>query len=437
MTPLTPLDPWIAATIGQASGSRLDPARLDAWRLDRLNETLALAREKSPFHRQHLFAVPGRLADLAALSGLPFTTAADLRAHGLAMLCCSQDEIARVVSLDTSGTTGAAKRLFFTADDLERTVDFFHHGLTTFMEPGWRIFVCLPGPTPGSVGDLLRQALPRLGGEAIVHGLVRDPGATLAALKDSGARTLVGLPSQVLALARHPEAGRGRGLESVLLCSDYIPAAVRTAVARAWDCTVLAHWGMTETGLGGGVECLAKSGYHLRAADLLLEIVDPATGRALPPGASGEIVLTTLTRRGLPLIRYRTGDRGRLEAGPCACGSMVPRLAWVTGRLTSELGLPGGGLLALADLDEMLFPLPWLLDFEAAVRLQEQGPILDLTLRVQPGTEPGWARAQVSAALSGLPPGAAAGLLRVVSGGPAFAGAAKRGFHLSNPEASS
>jgi phenylacetate-coenzyme A ligase PaaK-like adenylate-forming protein len=427
---MTPLDPWIAGTIGAPADAPLAPGRLAAWQLARLNETLALAREQSPFYRQRLAAAPDgpdRLDSLDGLGVLPFTTAEDLRDHGLNMLCCSQGEIARVVSLDTSGTSGPAKRLFFTADDLERTVDFFHHGLTTFMEPGRRLFVCLPGTTPASVGDLLRQALPRLGGEAFVHGLVRDPGETLAALADSRAEALVGLPAQVLALARHPASRLGRGLESVLLCSDYVPRAVREAVAQAWGCRVLAHWGMTETGLGGGVECLARSGYHLRAADLFIEIVDPDTGRTLPAGASGEIVLTTLTRRGLPLIRYRTGDRGQLADGACACGSIVPRLARVSGRIAGEFPLPGGGRLALADLDELLFPLPWLLDFEAGVRRDGPGLILDLTLHATPDTIPGPARGEAAAALSALPPGASAGALRILPGARPT-GAAKRGF---------
>lgn len=62
---------------------------------------------------------------------------------------------------------------------------------------------------------------------------------------------------------------------------------------------------MTEMGWGGGVECEARGGYHLREADLFVEIVDPETGRPLPEGERGEIVVTTLTRAGTPLIRYR------------------------------------------------------------------------------------------------------------------------------------
>ncbi len=129
--------------------------------------------------------------------------------------------------------------------------------------------------------------------------------------------SLVGLPGQVLALVRHPAAimlPPGR-IRSVLLSADYVPDAVVREIGRVWGCPVFNHYGMTEMGLGGGVDCRALTGYHLREADLYFEIVDPVDGRPLPEGESGEVVFTTLTRRGMPLIRYRTGRPGRFSPG--------------------------------------------------------------------------------------------------------------------------
>jgi phenylacetate-CoA ligase len=80
------------------------------------------------------------------------------------------------------------------------------------------------------------------------------------------------------------------------------------------------------------VECAARQGYHWREADLYFEIVDPVTGQPLPDGEAGEIVFTTLTRQGMPLIRYRTGDISRFLPGPCACGAVLRRLATIQGR---------------------------------------------------------------------------------------------------------
>ena len=85
-------------------------------------------------------------------------------------------------------------------------------------------------------------------------------------------------------------------------------------------------------GLGGGVECEAHLGYHLREADLYFEIIDPNTGRLVPAGEYGEVVFSTLTRRGMPLIRYRLGDRCRFLPGRCPCGSGLRLMERVSGR---------------------------------------------------------------------------------------------------------
>ena len=99
-------------------------------------------------------------------------------------------------------------------------------------------------------------------------------------------------------------------------------------VALAWNmgdilcCSRVTH-GMTEMGLGGAAQCEAGLGYHLQEGDLYFEIVHPETGAALPDGALGEVVFTTLTRQGMPLVCYRTGDLSRFIPEPCPCGSVL------------------------------------------------------------------------------------------------------------------
>ena len=82
-------------------------------------------------------------------------------------------------------------------------------------------------------------------------------------------------------------------------------------------------------GFGGGVECQACSGYHLREADLYFEIIAPDSGQTIPQGELGEIIVTTLTRKGMPLVRYRTGHRARFLTEPCQCGTMLRRMGKV------------------------------------------------------------------------------------------------------------
>ncbi len=103
---------------------------------------------------------------------------------------------------------------------------------------------------------------------------------------------------------------------------------MREDLARLWGTEIFDHYGMTETGLGGAVECQAHEGMHIRENDLYFETLD-ARGQRLPDGHEGELVVTTLTRRGMPFIRYRTGDRGVITAKVCACGSRIRRILWV------------------------------------------------------------------------------------------------------------
>ncbi len=156
-------------------------------------------------------------------------------------------------------------------------------------------------------------------------------------------------------------------MKSVLLSGDYVSQPLRDALEQTWGCAVFEHYGSTETGLGGAVQCRAFAGRHVREADLLLEVIDPGSGRLLTDGEYGEIVLTTLTRRGMPLIRYRTGDEGRILPEACVCGSLLRSLGKVRGRLEDRVDVGGGHLLSMADLDEALLGLPWMLGFTASV----------------------------------------------------------------------
>ncbi|ABB32029.1 coenzyme F390 synthetase-like protein [Geobacter metallireducens RCH3] len=407
----TPLEGWIRDKLLLPGTQALTRSDLEAYQVRKLREVVAYARTKSPFYRNLLAEIDGRdVKDLQAFSRLPFTTPDDVRTQGMRMLCASQDEIERVVTLQTSGTSGEAKRIFFTAEDLELTVDFFHHGMATMVAAGATVIIFLPGERPDSVGDLLARGLARLGVRPVAFGPVRDPIAARAEILRHPSPCLVGIPTQILSLARG-EGGEAipRGwVESVLLSTDYVPTAIVEELKQHWGCRVFTHYGMTETGLGGGVECEARDGYHLREADLYTEIVDPATGRPVADGEFGEVIFTTLTRSGMPLVRYRTGDMARMMPESCPCGTVLKRLGRVQGRIGATVRLRDGASIAMATLDEALLPIPGLLNFTAEIADNGGRDQLNLCLQACEGQEEQVAR------------GAVAALVRAESSDPLF-----------------
>jgi len=368
MIGITPLESWIRekADIDRRITGTLFEQALKTYQLKKLNEIIDYARRNVPYYRHQLAAVPVvPLSDIADISNIPFTASSDLANDPSRFLAVRQDDIARIVTLRTSGSTGEAKRLFFTEDDLELTVDFFCHGMSTIVGPGQRVAILLPAASPDSVGDLLGRGLRRLDVDALPYGPVTNPSHAVEAVASFGAHCLVGIPTHVLAMASSPAGvalGKGR-IGSVLLSTDYVPRAIVKTLEDVWGCRVFSHYGMTEMGLGGGVECEALDGYHLREADLYFEVVDPETGEVCPDGVLGEVVFTTLSRRGMPLIRYRTGDIARFITGCCPCGSILRRLERVRGRWNGIVALAPDGMLTLAEIDEVLFRLPGLLDY--------------------------------------------------------------------------
>jgi len=366
----TPMEDWITNRINPYSG-KLSRENLEQYQLEALQRTIGHVKKNSAFYRTLLKDIdPGDIENLDAISKLPFTNAEDIRHQGSRMICVKQSAIHRIVTLDTSGTTGIPKRIYFSKKDQELTIDFFHYGMSTFTAPGDKVLVLLPGKTPGSIGDLLKIGLARMGVEALIYGIVDDTDAVMEIILNQKINGIVGIPQQIFALAqsRGSEFVKAAAtLKFVLLSTDYVSPSISEAIEKSWGCQVYEHYGMTEMGLGGGVFCKALKGYHLREADLFFEIVNPETGTPIPDGEFGEVVFSTLTRTGMPLVRYRTGDISRFLTSPCACGTLLKTMDRVYHRLTAAVTLGNGQSLAMPFLEDLLFSVEGILDFEAEI----------------------------------------------------------------------
>ena len=322
--------------------SRLTREDIEAIQLEKLNAVLAAERRRGGFYAR----LPAGLGSMAELSALPFTTPEELAGRGGAMLLLSQSQIQRVITDATSGTTGGAKRVFYTEGDCRDTVEFFAAGLSELVYPGSRTLIAMPFSGPRGLGELIAEAIESLGAEPLRAGAGLKFGEYAGLIGEKEPDTFVGMPVQLLSVLRF--GGRGT-IRRALVSGDSCPESVMRGIGEL-GVELFPHYGCREMGLGGAVTCPAHQGMHLRETHTAAEIVGP-DGAPLPPGEEGELVLTTFGMEALPLIRYRTGDRARLLPGPCPCGSELLRLDGV-GRRDD----------AMERLDDAVFSQPGAVD---------------------------------------------------------------------------
>lgn len=330
---------------------------LKQWQIMKLKETAKSAKAKSSFYKKLYQNIDlESIEDMDDLRQLPFTNGDVLAENPNSWACLDGGEIDRIVTLKTSGTMEKPKRIFFTEGDQALTVDFFAEGMKGITKSGEKTMILMPSKQPGSIGDLLSKGLLKIGCDFVASGPVKDIANSYRMLQETRCTCLVGIPVQVLALAQYgsmlPKEERV-DLKAVLVSADTTPQSLVDEIKHLFGCDVFTHFGMTETGLGGAVECEAHNGCHIRSADLFFEIINPNTGQNVSDGESGEIVFSTLNRQAMPFIRYRTGDRGMLLSETCTCGSWIQRLLPFGGRIKHEVILPG---------QCQPLPLLWLLD---------------------------------------------------------------------------
>ncbi|MEN6460292.1 MAG: DVU_1553 family AMP-dependent CoA ligase [Syntrophomonas sp.] len=360
----TPLESWIMQKIGMGESQKA----LERYQLDKLKETISYARKNSVFYKQHLMNIKeDRIDSFDSFQDIPFTFPHHIGQNPFDFVCVPQREIKRIITITSSGTTGEEKRIFFTEADLELTVDFFKYGFKPMLSKQDRVLVLFPGNSYGSVGDVIKKSLDISDVVNFVQGVMVNPDATAKFIIENKINAIVGIPMQVLYFSRiHSEIFKNN-IEKVLLSADYVPEVLISELSNIYGCRVFTHYGSSEMGYGGGVECGALNGYHLREADIFFEIIDPDTGKPVEDGQYGEIVFTTLTRQAMPLIRYRTGDIASFSSAPCECGTFLRTMTRALGRADNRVKLGGGQFLYLRELDETILKYKDVLDYKASI----------------------------------------------------------------------
>ncbi len=350
------IDQWICDNEQLNSITR---EKLEELQLFRLNQLLQRLHNKGGSYNE----LPQCLTSLAQLQTLPFTTADMLAEHPGRYLLTSQSEVSRVISETTSGTTGAAKRVFYTERDMAHTVSFFAAGIGEMVQPGEWVLIAFPFTGPFGLGDLIEQAVLSLGAHVIRSGDTTTYQELCERIHEEQPNHYIGFPVRLLSAARYYAGYYAEAfpIRRALISGDSCPSGVMRELENILESKLFPHYGSRETGLSGAITCQAHEGMHIKENHIIAEIVDDNL-QPVPHGTWGELVITTVGLEAMPLLRYRTGDRARLLAEPCPCGSITKRLDMVSRMVHSGI--------TIEELDNLLFSIPHLVDYQAAANGQ-------------------------------------------------------------------
>ena len=291
----------------------------------------------NPAWRRRLGSVePGDIRSAADWARLPFLTKDELRDAYPFGLACAEPELVLRVHM-SSGTTGNPVVNPFTRADVEQWAAMMARCYTVAGVGARDVVQITPSFGLFTGGFGFHYGAERIGAMVVPIGAGRTS-LQLQLMRDLGTTVLAGIstyPLRILEVAREERFDLGSlKLRVAILGSEMWSDDLRRLIERELSLTTFDIIGMTETGGPGlGIDCAAREGIHVWEDHYFCEVVDPATGRPHADGEEGELVVSTLTREGLPLIRYRTHDLTRVVSrARCACGRTHLRLDRLHGR---------------------------------------------------------------------------------------------------------
>ncbi len=326
---------------------QMDRAELAQLQLERLQATLHRVYKNVKFYKKKFDAIgflPEDCLSLEDLSRLPFTTRHDLaQAYPYEMFAVPLREVVRIHS--STGSPGNPIVMGYTARDLRNWAKLAARVLTAAgVDRDDVVQVTLSyGLLTSAFG--LHYGVELLGASVIPTG----PGGTarqVQIMRDYRTTVLISTPGYALVIADHLEKtgldAKNLFLKVGLLAGEPWTEEQRADIESRLFITALDNYALSEA-MGPGVagECEHKAGMHLNEDHFLAEIIDPATGEVLPGGATGELVLTTISREATPLLRFRTGDLTSLNFTPCPCGRTLARLNRIAGRTDNVVVVKG------------------------------------------------------------------------------------------------
>jgi len=331
----------------------MDPSPPDADDLrarqdERLVHTVEHAYANVPYYRDRLDdhgIAPGDIDGVEDVGRLPFTTAAAFAEQYPKGLFAVEDAAVRRIHA-SSGTTGKPKIIGYTDRDLDVWKEVMSRGLSAAgVEPG-DTFQNMAGYGLFTGGLGVHDAVEHLGATIVPTGAGQTQ-RQIELMLDLETDAIHCIPSYGLYLAETAEElGHDPAdlpVETVVYGGEASTEPMREALESRLGATAVDNYGLSEIiGPGVAIECAeAQDGLHVWEDHFYPEIVDPDTGEPVPEGEEGELVLTTLTKEALPMLRYRTGDVTSFVPGECTCGRGVRRIDNITGRTDGRLTVRG------------------------------------------------------------------------------------------------
>lgn len=341
----------------------MDRASLREIQNKRLIETVKHVYNNVPVYRQRMDEAGVKPEDIKSVDDLrllPFTNKTDLRdqfPYGLIAVPLS--EIVRIQG--SSGTTGKPIVSGYTQNDVDVWTEMVARSLTAAGGGKDDIIQVTYGYGLFTGGLGAHQGASKIGATVIPMSSGNTQ-RQLMMMHDLGATMLCCTPSYAIFLGESlKELGydpKEFKLKSGCFGAEPWTEEMRLKLESLFDINAYNIYGLTEiAGPGVAFECSAKAGMHVNEDHVIAEIVDPATGEPLPYGESGELVFTTITKTGMPMIRYRTHDICTLTAEPCACGRTHVRMSRITGRTDDMLIIRGVNVFP-SQIESVLLRVP-------------------------------------------------------------------------------
>ncbi len=314
--------------------------------LENLRKSVRRMWEGVPFYRARMEdrnLSPEGIRSLEDLRRLPFMTKNDLRdQYPMGILACDRRDVRRVHA--SSGTTGKPTVVSYTQGDLDSWSECMARCLERAGMTADDVFQVILGYGlfTGALG--FHYGAERLGSMVIPTG-GGFTGRQIMLMEDLGTTVFTSTPSYALYLAEEIEKRGLRdrlNLRLAILGGEAWTAEMRDRIEESLRVTALDSYGLSEViGPGVAMECPEKTGLHANWDHFLFEIVDPATGLPVEEGKTGELVITSLTKEAMPVIRYRTRDLTRFLPGPCPCGRDDLRIDRIKGRCDDMMIIRG------------------------------------------------------------------------------------------------